>query len=333
MYNAPMFQGRLSNKHYFEGWYYKIVDGSEKHTLAFIFGIRLDKKQNDSHVFIQFFNGEKDDAYYWKYDIKDFWASTKQFESKIGKTVISATTLSLDIDQPEVKIKGDLSFKNLVPWPKTMLAPSVMGIFSYFPFMECRHGLVSANHTIEGSLTLNGEVIDFNGGKGYTEKDYGRAFPVAYCWMQSNHFGPDPVSIMVSLAKAPVYGRVLGGFVCIFWFQGKVHIFATYNGAKLAGLAIEEKWLSFVITTKKYELYVEGIKEGGVNLPSPTNTGMNAVIHESLRSTLKIQFYDRSISPKRLLYQGEGIHAGLEIQGRRGDFITNPDQISPSRTV
>ncbi|MEZ4893124.1 MAG: tocopherol cyclase family protein [Saprospiraceae bacterium] len=37
-------------------------------------------------------------------------------------------------------------------------------------------------------LTINGEELDFTGGKGYMEKDWGRSFPSAYFWMQTNHF-------------------------------------------------------------------------------------------------------------------------------------------------
>lgn len=38
-----LFQGKLDKKHYFEGWYFKHVDGSGKHTVAFIPGISLDE--------------------------------------------------------------------------------------------------------------------------------------------------------------------------------------------------------------------------------------------------------------------------------------------------
>ena len=54
--------------------------------------------------------------------------------------------------------------------------------------MECNHGLVSFDHSLEGTMAIDGREVDFEGGRGYTEKDWGKAFPAGYVWMQTNHF-------------------------------------------------------------------------------------------------------------------------------------------------
>lgn len=46
-----------------------------------------------------------------------------------------------------------------------------MGPFSFVPFMEYYHGILSMDHNIEGSLEHNGKIISFDQGKGYMEKD------------------------------------------------------------------------------------------------------------------------------------------------------------------
>ena len=76
-----------------------------------------------------------------------------------------------------------------------------MGPFKYFP-MECRHGIISMRHTLEGRLKLNGKEIDFTNGLGYIEKDSGRSFPSSYVWVQANDFD-EPCSIMASVADIP----------------------------------------------------------------------------------------------------------------------------------
>ena len=63
-----------------------------------------------------------------------------------------------------------------------------MGWYSFVPFMECNHGIVSVNHDLYGEISVNGNVIDFNNGKGYIEKDWGVSFPEAWIWIQSNNF-------------------------------------------------------------------------------------------------------------------------------------------------
>ena len=54
---------------------------------------------------------------------------------------------------------------------KLFLSPGIMGPYSFIPFMECYHGILSMNHKILGSLKYNDENISFNGGKCYMEKD------------------------------------------------------------------------------------------------------------------------------------------------------------------
>ena len=45
-----------------------------------------------------------------------------------------------------------------------------MGPFSFVPFMECYHGVLSMNHSIKGRLDFNGESLSFDNGKGYMER-------------------------------------------------------------------------------------------------------------------------------------------------------------------
>ena len=79
-------------------------------------------------------------------------------------------------------ISGKISYMNLTP-----LRYDIMGIFKYFP-MQCRHGVISMNHSLSGSIVIDGILHDFNGGKGYIEKDSGKSFPQSYLWLQCNDF-------------------------------------------------------------------------------------------------------------------------------------------------
>jgi len=78
-----------------------------------------------------------------------------------------------------------------------------MGIFAYIPKMECSHGVVSMNHGLEGILKINGEEIDFTGGKGYIEKDWGTSFPKQYIWIQCNNFKNQTTRVFSSVADIP----------------------------------------------------------------------------------------------------------------------------------
>ncbi|MBK8557640.1 MAG: hypothetical protein IPL65_18660 [Lewinellaceae bacterium] len=120
--------------------------------------------------------GSENRSTYHRFDAADFQPSSQHFALELGGSSFSASGIRLDL--PEVK--GSLRFKGNIVWPKMLGAPGIMGWYSFVPFMECFHGIVSLNHSIEGKLVLDGEDIDFTGGKGYMEKDWGRSFPRAY---------------------------------------------------------------------------------------------------------------------------------------------------------
>jgi hypothetical protein len=123
--------------------------------------------------------------------------------------------------------KGELKFNGNVAWPKSFFSPGIMGPFSFVPFMECYHGIVSMDHSIEGHLNIDGSFIEFNGGRGYIEKDWGRSFPSAYVWMQTNHFSSEGISIKASVANIPWLGSSFVGFICGLWLHDRLIQFNT----------------------------------------------------------------------------------------------------------
>ena len=242
-WNPVQFQGAGKKSRYFEGWYFKNVSGNDEHIWSIIPGISIVDKSN-KHAFIQLINGKTAETWYVKFPIEDFSYSQKRFEVAIGKNQFSYDGFQLDINTDEIKAKGTISFHNLVPLKSTFFNPGIMGWYSFVPFMECYHGLVSMNHDLEGGLTINNQLADFSEGKGYSEKDWGRSMPSAWIWMQTNHFEQDGVSLMLSVAKIPWLGNSFTGFLCVLLLDGKIHRFATYTGAKLDQLEIGDETVS-----------------------------------------------------------------------------------------
>jgi len=107
-----------------------------------------------------------------------------------------------------------------------------MGPFQWIPFMECRHEIISMSHSLRGSLTVNGKVLDFDGEKGYIEGDRGRSFPRDYLWLQCNRFSQE-ASVMVSIAHIPFIGHSFQGCICVIQYKGQEYRLATYLGVKV----------------------------------------------------------------------------------------------------
>jgi hypothetical protein len=190
-----------------------------------------------------------------------------------------------------------------------------MGWYSWVPFMECFHGVLSLDHSVKGIISINGREVSLDGGKGYIEKDWGTAFPEAWFWQQSNHFDEDEVSLTASIAIIPWIRKSFPGFIIGFLWDGILYKFATYTGAKTRKLEINEKDILWIVEDKKYILEMRSERGTTSPLRAPTKTGMNRQIDESINSWINVKLYQKIKTGKTIIYQGEGNNAGMEIEG------------------
>lgn len=318
IFKPEVFQGSLSKKHYFEGWYFKHVSKELDQVYAFIPGISLHGK--DKHAFIQVINGISGESHYIEYHLNQFSWNKKVLEITIGESFFSDRYIDLNIAEKEVRIKGKLDYINPVRYPGNMLAPGIMGWYSYVPLMECYHGVVSTDHGIAGSLEVNDLSLNFTGGKGYIEKDWGRSFPECWIWLQSNSFQLENTSLFFSVAKIPWIGRFFMGFISFLYIEGQYYKFSTYNGAKLEELKSGDKRISIRMTHRQYTLKISAeVKKSG-DLVAPIRGEMNRRIKESIDSNVSFELFDNA---KGMIFSGHSQRAGLEVI--EGIFTYFPD--------
>ena len=93
--NPDIFQGNMSKKRYFEGWYFKQI-GSRGAKLAVIPGISL--TGDNSHAFIQVFNGKNSGSHYFSFPVDEFQSEKDPFGIKIGKNRFSYEGIDLEIE-------------------------------------------------------------------------------------------------------------------------------------------------------------------------------------------------------------------------------------------
>ncbi len=264
-------------KGYFEGWYFK--NQFEDNVISFIPGINI-KENGEKYSFIQVITKTK--SYNINYDFKDFSISADKLTIKIKDNIFSTKGIIINIKNKDIHIKGRLTYNNITP-----IKSDIMGLFKYFSFMECYHGVLSLNHTVNGSLYINNEEMKFIYGKGYIEKDLGKSFPETYLWIQSNDFSIEDTSIMVSIADIPFLGCKFKGCIAVVYYKGKEYRFATYNGVKIV-LYNEKK---IVIKRGKYKLEVDIDGLSGQRLLAPNAGEMTRTIYENINCTARFQFY------------------------------------------
>jgi len=307
------YHGNKRRPPFFEGWFYKCVDARGENRLAVIPGIALHREPEQDHAFIQILDGRSGRSYYHRLQAGQFSASPRSLEQCIGSSRFSRGGMALEITGEEWQLKGELSFGPFTPWPVTLRSPGAMGWYAWAPFMECNHGVVSFDHELGGKVILNGEEIDFNGGRGYIEKDWGRSFPQAYIWLQSNHFPVPGTSFMASVAIIPWLGSAFPGFIIGLHHRHHLYRFATYTGALLEALEVGDAEILLQICDRQHRLSVRAERSATGLLHSPTPQGMQGRIAETLGGTISLRL-DRMDTRETILEQ-TGLHAGIDAAG------------------
>lgn len=314
LFNAEQYHGWGKTKRYFEGWYFKILTADEQHIFAFIFGVAMDKMGN-RQSFVHVLNGKTLETAYYKYPFDQFIPQPGKFNIWLANNFFSQHKISLDLPN----IKGDLEFQNLTPWSNPWYSPNIMGPFSFLPFMQCYHGILSMNHTIKGKLEINGQLIDFTGGRGYIEKDWGRSFPSGYIWMQTNHFSEPNISLKSSVAKIPYLGVSFIGYIAGIWLYDQLLEFTIYNGTKLCQSSADEQQVNLVYENRKHRLEILAHRQAGATLAYPIADFIGSKIEETMTASIKVQLTD-NIS-KKIILEDTGRNAGLNVAGNVSEVM------------
>jgi tocopherol cyclase len=297
---------------FFEGWYYKLVDATEVHRYAFIPGIFWSGRP---HAFVQVLDGAAAVASYHEYSTDAFRAAEDAFDIRVDNNHFTRHGMELNIDRADQQVKGALRFSETTPWPVTLSAPGIMGWYAWVPFMECYHGVVSLDHALSGSLMINDREIDFTGGRGYIEKDWGRAFPEAWIWFQSNHFESPGTCLTGSIAIIPWLWSAFPGFIIGVWHEHQHYRFATYTGARTERLQVTEHTINWVVSDRKFRLEMF-VTQGPGNtfglLKGPDTVEMGKRVAETISATVQVRLTEKN-GAGRTIFEGTGRHAGLEV--------------------
>lgn len=303
-----MYQGWGTTRKYFEGWYFKVVNAPGTKAFAFIPGISRNEK-GECHAFIQVLDGIKQKSEYFSFEASSFNPSDKKFEISIGNNVFSADRMTLDLPA----YKGTLAFSGIVTWPAHWYSPGIMGPYTFAPFMQCNHGIVSLDHAISGSLEIEDEKIEFTGGRGYTEKDWGHSFPSAYIWMQSNYFEKSGISFKASVATIPWITGTFDGFIAGLWYKDHLYRYTEYNGSRINKLIFTGNNVELELMNRDTVLSVSAPFSHTASLASPVKGLMKGRIEESMTSIIGLSLSERKNGD--VLFEGNGRVASIEVSG------------------
>lgn len=260
----------MRNNGFFRGWYFKCTNGDK--TVAFIPAYH--RSQNKTSASLQIITD--DQAY--SIPFKGLEYTEHPLSITIGNCVFSEKGITLHEQSGPCKTEGQLWFRSPSP-----IAYDIMGPFALIPFMQCRHGIYSMSHKVDGRITLNDQSFDFHNGVGYIECDSGRSFPKQYIWTQCSF---ENGSLMLSVADIPMLGLHFTGIIGVILLNGKEYRIATYLGARVKHIG------KHTVSVKQgaYEFSAELLKKNAHPLFAPTNGDMSRTIGESVSCKAHYRF-------------------------------------------
>ena len=184
-----------------------------------------------------------------------------------------------------------------------------MGPFSYIPFMECNHAILSMKNTIIGKIKINDDIIKFNRGSGYIEKDWGCSFPNSYIWCQGNNFKTRNASFMMAIADIPFKIFEFKGIICDLMVNNKEFKFTTYNNAKLINYDVKDNLINVTLKKRNYYLNIKSIHDNGLKLIAPVKGKMQKDIWESISATISVSLATK----EKIIFEDSSINCGMEI--------------------
>lgn len=313
-FSSPMnYHGNYKKSRFFEGWYFKLTTKDNSRCIALIPGISFSENAEENHSFIQTLDGNNKNFKYFQYKVSSFNASNKPFKVTIDKSSFSLNGISLDICTNSSKVKGAISFANIRYWKDSLINPGSMGFYNYIPFMECYSHVAALDGNLTGTLLFNKEKINFNGGKIYIEKNWGKSFPSQWIWVQCNSFNTRNVALTCSLAKIPFLKGSFQGFLIGLFIDNNFYKFTTINRSTIA-LSFGNT-LSIVTTNKNLKLTIDAssLYDDFILCYGPKNGSMSPYVNESITGNIYIKL--ENIKNSSILYEGFGVNAGIEYGG------------------
>lgn len=277
--------------------------------MSFLLFLVLILSLGNYSAFIQIIT--KNNSYFLNYSFQDFVFNDNPFFIKIANNFFSLDKINININDSfhTLTINGSIHFSNHTLISTNFFTPSIMGPFSYFKSMECNHAILSMKSKILGSLHVNGNLINFDNGSAYIEKDWGTSFPKSYIWCQSNEFFAFPANFMLSVATIPLGIMNFNGIISDISFENKEYKFATYYGAKLKKYDVTNSCIDIEIKQGNKLLTVSSLSENANFLLAPSKGKMKKEILESISSIINVEIKEND----KIVFSNSGFNSGLEI--------------------
>ena len=309
--HAERYLGLSKSPPFFESWYYKIVDAAGENPFAVIPAIFKSEAPEESYACIQIIDGLNSKTAFNKYLMEGLKAEERRFALNIGSNHFSETRLALNIKSRDFGINGTLVLGEMTPWPISLFSPNMNGLAGFLPNRRFNRKILSLNHDLIGHLNFNGRKIDFSGGKGFIEKNWGQTSPTGRLWFQSNHFSAYGTSLVGSLFVETNTNQETSRFSVGLRHKGFLHRFASHSRARTEAISLTEDSVEWVISSGKKTLEISADRQNEAIVFGGTEEGFTNRSKQTMLSEIRVTLKENQTT----ILKDSGRFAAIELFG------------------
>ncbi|MEM9567112.1 MAG: tocopherol cyclase family protein [Cyanobacteria bacterium P01_E01_bin.34] len=360
-YHGGQQNGWPTQRNFFEGWYFRITLPQERDSFAFMYSIEeagnsqsSSKRGDRSGGMMQVLGPGDELAWRSLPNAHGFWADTHQLalghwgrlkQQQTSRIVPKQLSESEFFDRLVFGYQAGERFNqgyfhlpsgDPIRWSYRIepqirygspRSEATMGWLSYFPVFEPGWQVLLARGTATGWIDWKGHRYDFVRAPAYAEKNWGRAFPLRWFWMQCNGFERIP---SLSLTCAGGIRDVLGwqqsvGMAALHWQgwpwgngqEGERFLkFVPETSRSCWRVAPWGQW-EFESESDRYRVSLRGHTEASPTpVMVPTATGMAFECWDTTQGHLSVKVWERQSFGWALLLEDCSEMAGLEVGGQ-----------------
>ncbi|ELR99352.1 tocopherol cyclase family protein [Gloeocapsa sp. PCC 73106] len=326
---------------FFEGWYYRVTLPEIEETFAFMYSIEDptgDKPYSGGAAQIL---GPLDEYLCRSFpNVKGFWA--KQTKLALGHWGNTKLNISPGLLDPELFSKyihqgyqatadfnqgaiEDPATGNYCRWyyqieprygwgdPKRSQL-STGGVLSYLPIFEPGWQVLMAHGLATGWVDWNGKIYEFNRAPAYGEKNWGKAFPQKWFWLNCNHFSnASDLALTAGGGKREVLWWPESVAMIGLHHQGNFYEFVPWNAKITWEIEPWGRW-QMQGENSKYLIEITGTTQlSGTPLRAPTAQGLDFCCRDTMKGELTLKL---STNRGQTILKADSNLCGLEIGGQ-----------------
>lgn len=332
-----------SDGRFFEGWYYRVTLPHCGQTFAFMYSID-DPIGGKPHSGGAAQVLGPDDHYLCRTfaDVNRFWASSESLAlGHWGKTDLAISPQYLHPSKFEAYIQDgyqatatlnqgsirDRASNNYCRWQYEIQPvygwashgvpqQSTAGWLSYLQIFEPGWQILMAHGLATGWIEWNGKRYNFTNAPAYSEKNWGRAFPQKWFWLNCNSFDNEPdLALTAGGGRRGVLWWMESAALIGIHYRGTFYEFVPWNSEVSWQIQPWGEW-QMQARNANYEVELTGTTdEAGTPLRAPTEQGLIFVCRDTMKGLLNLELRERGWGKSKIILKASSSLCGLEIGG------------------